>query len=107
MPVISPVSINTPITPTAPLAPLSAPSVASPAAAPARDFRSLLVDHLGEVNRLQQEADTKVTQLMTGQTDDVAEVLTAVNKAGLAFDLLMEVRNKLVAAYEEIQQMRV
>jgi dTDP-4-dehydrorhamnose 3,5-epimerase len=35
----------------------------------------------------------------------VAEVFTAVNKAGIAFDLLMEVRNKLVTAYEEIKQM--
>lgn len=102
---INPISINAPIAPSAPLAPMT-PSSASPAQ-PSRDFRSVLADNLGEVNRLQQEADTKVTELMTGKTDDVAEVLTAVNKAGLAFDLLMEVRNKLVTAYEEIQQMRM
>jgi flagellar hook-basal body complex protein FliE len=37
----------------------------------------------------------------------VVEVFSAVNKAGIAFDLLMEIRNKLTSAYEEIQQIRV
>jgi len=45
--------------------------------------------------------------LLTGETDNVAEVITAVNKAGIAFDLLMEVRNKLADAYRQIQQMQV
>jgi len=45
--------------------------------------------------------------LLTGETDNVAEVLTAVNKAGIAFDLLMEIRNKLTEAYREIQEMRI
>lgn len=79
-----------------------------PADAPkGKDFKSILLDSLDEVNRLQQEADQGVQRLMTGETDNVAEVFTAVNKAGIAFDLLMEVRNKLVTAYEEIKQMRV
>jgi len=72
-----------------------------------KDFKSILLDSLDEVNRLQQEADKGVQRLMTGETDNVAEVFTAVNKAGIAFDLLMEVRNKLVTAYDEIKQMRV
>ena len=46
-------------------------------------------------------------KLVTGQTNNVAEVFAAVNKAGIAFDLLMEIRNKLTDAYQEIQQMRV
>ena len=44
---------------------------------------------------------------MTGETDNMAEVLSAINKADIAFDLLMEMRNKLTDAYREIQQMRV
>jgi flagellar hook-basal body complex protein FliE len=72
-----------------------------------KDFKSILMDNLNEVNRLQQEADDGVQKLLTGETDNVAEVLTAVNKAGIAFDMLMEVRNKLVEAYREVQQMRV
>jgi len=71
------------------------------------DFQSILLKSLNEVNRLQTEADAGVQRLLTGETDNVAEVLAAANKAGIAFDLLMEVRNKLTDAYREIQQMRV
>jgi flagellar hook-basal body complex protein FliE len=74
---------------------------------PGGDFKSVLLNSLGEVNRLQTEADLGVQRLITGQTDNVAEVMAAVNKAGIAFDLLMEIRNKLNDAYQEIQQMRV
>jgi len=85
------------------------PGGGAPAAAPGKmlDFKSVLLDSLGEVNRLQGEADLGVQRLITGETDNVAEVMAAVNKAGIAFDLLMEVRNKLNDAYQEIQQMRV
>ncbi len=78
-----------------------------PEAIKGRDFKSILLDSLEEVNRLQTEADQGVQRLLTGETDNVAEVLAAVNKAGIAFDLLMEIRNKLTEAYREIQQMRV
>lgn len=83
---------------------------ANPVASPepvGKDFRSILVDSLAEVDRLQREADEGVQKLMTGETNNVTEVFSAVNKAGIAFDLLMEVRNKLTQAYDEIQQMRV
>ena len=87
--------------------PLLSP-VGQPAKPPeGKDFKSILLDSLDEVNRLQREADQGVQRLMTGQTDNVAQVLAAVDKAGIAFDLLMEIRNKLTDAYQEIQQMRV
>ncbi len=72
-----------------------------------KDFRSILLNSLEQVNRLQNEADAGVQRLLSGETNNVAEVLAASNKAGIAFDLLMEVRNKLTDAYREIQQMRV
>lgn len=75
--------------------------------APSGDFKSILIGSLEEVDRLQDEADAGVQKLLTGETDNVAEVFAAANKAGVAFDLLMEVRNKLTDAYREIQQMRV
>lgn len=78
------------------------------AEAPAgRDFKAILLDSLEEVNRLQTEADEGVQKLLAGETDNVAEVFAAANKAGIAFDLLMEIRNKLTDAYRDIQQMRV
>jgi flagellar hook-basal body complex protein FliE len=88
-----------------PTAPTQPPKVAG--ASEGKDFRSILLESLNEVNRLQDEADQGVQRLLTGETNNVAEVITAVNKSGVAFDLLMEVRNKLADAYREIQQMRV
>lgn len=72
-----------------------------------KDFKSILLDSLDEVNRLQTEADKGVERLLTGESNNVAEVLAAAEKAGIAFDLLMEVRNKLTDAYREIQQIRI
>lgn len=72
-----------------------------------KDFKSFLLDSLEKVNQLQNEADQGVQKLLTGETDNVAEVFSASKKAGVAFDLLMEIRNKLIDAYSEVQQMRV
>lgn len=72
-----------------------------------KDFKSFLMESLDKVNQLQTEADAGVQKLMTGETDNVAEVFTASRKAGVAFDLLMEIRNKLLDAYTEVKQMRV
>ncbi len=100
-----PIQFSNPITSIRP--PVSIPSGRAVETPKGKDFKSILLDSLDEVNRLQREADTGVQKLLTGETDNVSEVLAAVNKAGVAFDLLMEVRNKLADAYREIQQMRV
>jgi flagellar hook-basal body complex protein FliE len=65
------------------------------------------MESLDKVNQLQNEADAGVERLVTGQTDNLAEVFSATRKAGIAFDLLMEIRNKLMDAYSELKQMRV
>ncbi len=70
-------------------------------------FKDVLLDHLSEVNRLQMEANQGMEKLATGQTDNYTEVFSAVRKADVAFSMLMEIRNKLVDAYRELQQMRV
>ena len=91
-----------------PVKPVSPAQSTQPAGAPVgKDFKTILLENLEEVNRLQTEADQGVQRLISGETDNVAEVFTAVNKAGIAFDLLMEIRNKLQDAYRDIQQMRI
>jgi len=87
--------------------PVSPAGAAQSEPAKGKDFKSILLESLDEVNRLQNEADAGVQKLLTGETQNVAEVFAAANKAGVAFDLLMEIRNKLTEAYQEIQQMRV
>jgi flagellar hook-basal body complex protein FliE len=101
-------TISSSLTALQPIAPLTTAYPASKAtAAPGKDFKDYLLQSLEKVNQLQTEADAGVQKLMTGQTDNVAEVFTATRKAGIAFDLLMEIRNKLMEAYTELRQMRV
>lgn len=72
-----------------------------------QSFKDMLVNSLEEVNRLQEDANVAFQRLATGKTQNVTEVLGAVQKADLAFKTLMQIRNKLVDAYEEIRQMRI
>ena len=72
-----------------------------------KDFKEFFLESLDKVNQLQNEANQGVQKLMTGETDNMAEVLSVSRKAGIAFDLLMEIRNKLMDAYTEVKQMRV
>lgn len=82
-------------------------ATAGPAQAMGKDLKSVLKDSLDEVMRLQGEADQQAQQLLSGDTQSVAGVLAAVNKAGIAFDLLMQIRNQLTDAYQEIRRMRL
>jgi flagellar hook-basal body complex protein FliE len=70
-------------------------------------FKDYLLDSIKQVNSMQQDADRAVETLFTGGDVNPAEVLTAVQKADLAFRTVMQIRNKLVAAYEEIQNIRI
>ena len=71
------------------------------------DFASQLRQQLEQVNQMQAEADQGIQNLLTGQTDNITEVLTTARKAEVAFSLLMDIRNKLVDAYVELRQLRV
>jgi len=77
------------------------------AASGAASFKDLLLNSIEEVNSMQQSADRAVEQLATGGDASPAEVLTAVQKADIAFRLMMQIRNKIVQAYQEIQNIRV
>ena len=70
-------------------------------------FQAFFADSIQEVNSAQMQADQAVEALFTGGEVNPAEVLSAVKKADLAFRMLMQIRNKLVAAYEEVKNIRV
>ena len=72
-----------------------------------KSFKNILLDSIHDVNSLQQDADRAVEGLFTGEDVNPAEVLTAVQKADLAFRMMMQVRNKLVAAYDEMKNIRI
>jgi flagellar hook-basal body complex protein FliE len=70
-------------------------------------FKDFLLGSIQEVNSMQQDADRAAEKLVTGGEVNPAEVLTAVQKADLAFRLMIQVRNKIVDAYNEVQNIRV
>ena len=70
-------------------------------------FKQILTETIGEVQRLQNEADMSIKSLVAGEVKDVTEAMIAVEKADIAFQTMMTVRNKMVAAYEEIMRMNV
>jgi len=79
---------------------------AKPAGAqPDGSFKDFLLNSIREVNSMQQAADQAVEKLASGQDVNPAEVLTAVQKADLAFRMMMQIRNKIVQAYQEISRM--
>lgn len=73
----------------------------------APSFQSLLRDNLSKVNELQQDASRAVEDLTAGRRDDVESVLMATQKADTAFRMLLQVRNQVMSAYQEISQIRV
>ncbi|MDZ4658918.1 MAG: flagellar hook-basal body complex protein FliE [Bythopirellula sp.] len=85
----------------------SAPAMASKPAGDTPSFKDMLVDSIRDVNSMQQQADQAVETMMTGGEADPAEVLTAVQKADLAFRLMMQMRNKLMQVYQEVRDIRV
>ena len=70
-------------------------------------FSDMLKNSIDEVSRLQQDASQAVQDLATGKTEDVASVMTAMEKSDLAFKTLLAIRGKLMDAYEEIKGISV
>lgn len=69
-------------------------------------FAETLRGAIDQAEQLQGEADAKVSGLLEGNGMDVHSAMIAVEKADLSFQLMMQVRNKIVAAYQEIERMQ-
>ena len=70
-------------------------------------FKDTLQDQIEQVNEMQRDAKQAVEDLAAGRRDDVEGVILATQKADTAFKMLLQVRNKVMDAYEEIKQVRV
>ena len=82
---------------------LAMPATESAAPAP---FSDLVSDAVGQVNQLQEQAHAAVTSLMTGSGVDVHQAMIATQKADMAFELALAVRNKAVQAYQSVMGMQ-
>jgi flagellar hook-basal body complex protein FliE len=88
-----------------PATPLTAPQ--QNAGAGGTQFKNILLEALGQVNSMQTQANEAVQQLVTGGDVNPAEVLTTLQKADISFRMMLQIRNKLVQAYQEVNNIRI
>jgi flagellar hook-basal body complex protein FliE len=70
-------------------------------------FKDSMKDAIGKVSDLQNKADDLAVKLASGDLEDVHQAMLAMNKAKLAFDFTLTVRNKVLEAYQEVMRMQV
>jgi len=69
-------------------------------------FLGTLKQSMDQIEGAQGEAASQVAQLLNGKGADVHSAMIAVEKADLSFQLMMQVRNKIVQAYQQISNMQ-
>jgi flagellar hook-basal body complex protein FliE len=82
-------------------------SAPSPGETGGASFSDALRKSIDEVAKLQEDASRAVEDAMTGKTDNVSGIMTAVEKSDLAFKTLLAIRAKLMEAYEEIKAIQI
>ena len=80
------------------------PAGGSPVAG--KTFGQQLESAISDVELQQQEAQYRVSSMLAGEGADVHDAMIAVQKADLSFQLMLQVRNKVVQAYQEIERMQ-
>ena len=83
------------------------PARAATPPAGAASFGNMLEGLMSETSKMQNAAEGEVAALVKGERTDVHEVMLAVAKADVSFKFMLEVRNKLLEAYQEVMRMQV
>ena len=97
----------------APIAPISAPALAEPASLPAAQpasgasFQDVFASAVQNVEAFSQNASASVERLLSGEGGELHTTILATQQAELSFDLFMQMRNKVVSAYQEIMRMQM
>jgi flagellar hook-basal body complex protein FliE len=84
---------------------LQAPAPAAGATPASGGFQSAIQDALQSVNRIQDQASTASAAFERGETQDLASVMIARQKAAIAFEATLQVRNRLLGAYKDVMNM--
>jgi len=71
------------------------------------DFSSMLKDALKDVNGAQLEADDAVQKVLSGETKDIHSTMIALQKADVSLKMMLEVRNKIMEAYQEVMRTQI
>jgi len=70
-------------------------------------FKKVMSNLVNDVDQLHKAAEKTTEKLVTGELEDVHQVVVAMEEAQTSFRLMMEIRNKMVEAYKEIMKMQV
>jgi len=95
------------ITPSLPVKPSEQPGALAPAQPSGDSFSTMLGRMVSEVNSKQINASNAVNSLQTGNSVSLHQAVLAMEEANVSFQLMVEVRNKLLDAYQEIMKMQV
>jgi flagellar hook-basal body complex protein FliE len=72
-----------------------------------KNFSSVLRDAIEDINKLQLKAEDAITKVQLGNTTSVHEAIIALEKADISFRAMMQVRNKILDAYQEIMRTQI
>ena len=70
-------------------------------------FGALLKDAISTVNDLSNKSSSEIQKIITGETDELHTAVIAMQRADVSFQMMMQVRNKIVQAYQEVLRMPV
>jgi flagellar hook-basal body complex protein FliE len=99
--------MSLPITPLrAPAALPSIPSAGSAGSAGGA-FQNMLSEAMGRVEQFQQNSQSSIDKFLSGEDEEVHKVALATQQTELAFDLFLQVRNKVISAYQEVMKMQI
>lgn len=70
------------------------------------NFGDILKDAVNDVSKMQSDANSKIGELLSGNAQDVHGAMISVQEANLSFELMVQVRNKMVSAYQEISRLQ-
>jgi flagellar hook-basal body complex protein FliE len=70
-------------------------------------FKESLEESMQKVNELQENAHSAMDDLAIGKSNNLHETMIAIQKAELSFKMMMQVKNKIVSAYQEVMRMQV
>jgi flagellar hook-basal body complex protein FliE len=93
------------------IASIAVPSIGNAAAAgvkgAAGEFQNVLQNAIGTIQGLQNDAGTAVQKFLSGENEELHTTVLATQRAEMAFELGLQVRNKVVSAYQEIMKMQL
>jgi flagellar hook-basal body complex protein FliE len=99
--------------PISPISPVSIQPIQLPVAAPrpsgasADAFQNILAEAVGRVENYRHTAETAVQRFMTGEDEELHKVAIATQQAEVSLELFLQVKNKVVQAYQEIMRMQI